>query len=134
MRAHVGGVDRRACGRSQSGPEASWTLDRWADDVAEFVRLLNIRRPTVLGTSFGRMLAQHFAARQPSLLRGLVLSRVQSNPPVLSEELMSHRGTDRKQLVCIEECSHFAEQDAPARIIDAILRFFPFAQIEGSRG
>ena len=230
VHAQVIYIDHRACGRSQSGAEASWNLDQWADDLAELIRLLGIPRPIVLGTSFGGMVAQRFAARHPDRLSGLVLmctaaraavaetceamtalggaeagqvarrfftdieapgaienylrtclplysyrtpdpavlARVQTNekvmlhflrpggefhtvdlfhdlqattaptlviygkndpvrPRALAEELLEQLGVDRKQLVGLESCSHFAEQDAPEQIIAAIRQFFTLA-------
>ncbi|RMI35188.1 alpha/beta fold hydrolase [Nocardia stercoris] len=61
--------DLRGHGRSTSLPP--WTLETVADDVAA---LIEPRRPvTVVGHSFGGMVAIHLAHRNPELVAGLVL-------------------------------------------------------------
>ncbi|MEM8576263.1 MAG: alpha/beta hydrolase [Pseudomonadota bacterium] len=71
--AQVVYLDHRGCGRSGGAPE-TWTLDRWADDVAELCARLGIARPWVLGQSFGGMVAMRLATRHPGLASKLVLS------------------------------------------------------------
>ena len=66
-------VDHRGCGRS-SGVQDTWTLDRWADDLALFCAKLGIEQPVVFGQSFGGMVAMHYAARHPDGLSKLILS------------------------------------------------------------
>lgn len=66
-------LDHRGCGRS-TGAQSSWTLDRWADDVAEFCEVLGVERPLVFGQSFGSMVAMHYAARHPQGPEKLILS------------------------------------------------------------
>ena len=66
-------IDHRGCGRS-GGAQDSWTLDQWADDIAEFCAALGIVRPVVFGQSFGGMVAMHHAARHPGDVSRLILS------------------------------------------------------------
>jgi len=58
-------LDHRGNGRSEAGPQESWTLAQWGDDVHEFCRVLGIERPIVWGTSFGGMVALAYATRHP---------------------------------------------------------------------
>ncbi|WP_433934541.1 alpha/beta fold hydrolase [Sorangium cellulosum] len=72
--AQVVYLDHRGCGRSdRSGPER-WNLETWADDVRAFCDALEIRRPVVLGNSFGGMVAQAYAARYPDHPGKLILT------------------------------------------------------------
>ncbi len=66
-------IDHRGNGRS-TGDFADMTLDRWADDIADFCKALGIIRPVVLGQSFGGMVAMHYAARHPDGPTKLILS------------------------------------------------------------
>lgn len=66
-------LDHRGGGRS-SGTIETWTLDQWADDVAEFCRVLGIEKPIVFGQSFGGMVAMHYAARHIDGPSKLILS------------------------------------------------------------
>ncbi len=65
--------DHRGSGRSEDGPKEKWTIDQWADDVAGVIKALGLKKPIVLGTSFGGFVAQRFAAKYPDYLSGLVL-------------------------------------------------------------
>jgi pimeloyl-ACP methyl ester carboxylesterase len=51
-------------------------LDDLVDDLAEFVDWLCLEKPTILGVSFGGVLALEFAARFPYRLQNLVLQGV----------------------------------------------------------
>jgi pimeloyl-ACP methyl ester carboxylesterase len=66
-------LDHRGNGRS-TGDLADLTLDRWADDIADFCTALGIVKPAVLGQSFGGMVAMHYAARHPAGPDRLILS------------------------------------------------------------
>jgi proline iminopeptidase len=67
--------DHRAHGRSGGWDErATHTLAQWGDDVRGFCDALDIRRPIVLGTSFGGMVAQSYAIRHPEHPAGVVLN------------------------------------------------------------
>lgn len=67
-------LDHRGNGRSdRSGPER-WNLDTWADDLRGFCEALDIHRPVVLGSSFGGMVAQAYAARHPEHPAKLILT------------------------------------------------------------
>lgn len=50
------------------------SIPRMADETADFVRALHLRRPDVLGWSMGGFIAQAYAVRHPRLLRRLVLA------------------------------------------------------------
>lgn len=66
-------LDHRSAGRSdRTGPER-WTLDRWGDDVHAFCEALEIKRPIVMGTSFGGMVAMAYATRHPDNPAKLIL-------------------------------------------------------------
>ena len=71
--AQVVYFDHRGCGRS-GGESDTWTLDQWADDVAEFCTRLGIKEPVVFGQSFGGMVAMRTATRHPDLASALILS------------------------------------------------------------
>jgi pimeloyl-ACP methyl ester carboxylesterase len=86
-------LDHRACGRSDAGPVSSWHLDQWAADLAAFVELLEIKKPIVLGTSFGGLVAQRFAGTYPHLPGGLVLmSTAVLSLPAKTFDALERRG------------------------------------------
>ena len=80
--------DHRGHGRSDKRPASEWTLDHWADDVVRLCDALGVRKPIVLGQSFGGMVAQHYLARHPDHPRRVILS---STSP--------HLGLERKLAV-----------------------------------
>jgi proline iminopeptidase len=66
-------MDHRGQGRSDRSEPSRWNLATWADDVAELCETLSIRRPILLGASFGGFVAIAAAIRHPDLASGLVL-------------------------------------------------------------
>jgi pimeloyl-ACP methyl ester carboxylesterase len=59
-------LDHRGNGRSDPGPQESWTLAQWADDVRAFCEALGIAHPIVYGASFGGMVTLAYATRHPA--------------------------------------------------------------------
>lgn len=68
----VTALDLRGCGQSDS-PESGYEIRDFADDLAQFCRVVRIEKPVVVGHSLGGMVAVELAARYPSLPRALVL-------------------------------------------------------------
>ncbi|GAC1380742.1 MAG: hypothetical protein NVSMB4_09540 [Acidimicrobiales bacterium] len=67
--------DHRGQGRSDGRDDPSgWRLDTWADDVVRLCDALEISAPVVLGSSFGGVVAMHYAARHPNHPAKLILS------------------------------------------------------------
>ncbi len=71
--AQVVFLDHRGNGRSDPGPQESWTLSQWADDVHAFCVALGIVRPIVYGASFGGTVALAYATRHPTHPAKLIL-------------------------------------------------------------
>lgn len=87
-------LDQRGSGRSDRSEPASWTWERWADDVAAFCTALDIRTPVLVGSSSGGRVAIECAARYPDLVAGLVLESTLGAPtsPDESLEVFERRG------------------------------------------
>jgi|SRR5579863_809839 len=66
-------VDHRGCGRSSPGDPAEYTLDNNIDDLDALREHLGFKRISVLGSSYGGMVAQGYALRYPENLANLVL-------------------------------------------------------------
>jgi pimeloyl-ACP methyl ester carboxylesterase len=66
-------LDHRGNGRSDAGPQDSWTLAQWGDDLRGFCDVLGIEKPIVLGVSFGGMVAMAYATRHPTHPSKLIL-------------------------------------------------------------
>jgi pimeloyl-ACP methyl ester carboxylesterase len=59
--------------RSDPGPQESWTLAQWGDDVRGFCEALGIAHPIVFGASFGGMVAMAYATPHPDHPAKLIL-------------------------------------------------------------
>src|SRR5207302_5620964 len=65
-------MDYEGIGRTTLRP-GNIGIDRLAEDTADFIRALGLRRTDVMGWSMGGMVAQALAIRHPKLIRRLVL-------------------------------------------------------------
>ncbi|HLX37011.1 MAG TPA: alpha/beta hydrolase [Candidatus Binataceae bacterium] len=65
-------IDNRGTGESDK-PDVPWTLATMADDIAAVLDHAKIPRAHIYGISMGGMIAQEFALRHASRVRGLVL-------------------------------------------------------------
>jgi pimeloyl-ACP methyl ester carboxylesterase len=82
--------DLRGFGDS-AGPATGYTVNTYADDVADLLRVLQIERYVMIGHSMGGKIALALAARQPPGLRSLVL--VAPSPPTpepMSDDERTH--------------------------------------------
>src|SRR5437763_1430068 len=61
-------LDPRGCGRSTPGDPAAITLDNHIDDVDAVRAYLGLPRITLLGSSYGGMVALGYATRYPERL------------------------------------------------------------------
>lgn len=77
--------DLRGHGLSDFAGPASWTLDDWADDLAGVIDALALRRPVVVGVSFGGWVALRYAARHPDQLGSLVVAATSARLPTVEE-------------------------------------------------
>jgi len=73
--------DQRGCGLSDYAHGAGYTVDQAADDLEKLRKALAIDRWVVLGSSYGGLLAQHYATRYPDKLAGLVLTGAATGLP-----------------------------------------------------
>ncbi len=71
-------LDISGAGRSDDPPDGIFTLERWADDLVEFCRLLDIQKPIVLGVSGGGFIAMAYGIRYPDHAGGLILASTQA--------------------------------------------------------
>jgi pimeloyl-ACP methyl ester carboxylesterase len=65
--------DLRGHGRSRHSDLKRYTVGTFADDLADILDALELRRPILCGLSMGGMIAQTFAAKYPERVRALVL-------------------------------------------------------------
>lgn len=78
--AQVVYLDHRGNGRSDDGTQDTWNLAQWGDDVFAFCEALGIRRPVVMGNSFGGFVAMAYATRHPQHPGKLILSCTYARP------------------------------------------------------
>ena len=76
--AQVVFLDHRGNGRSDPGPQESWTLAQWGDDVHAFCEALGIARPIIYGASFGGTVALAYATRHPTHPAKLILTSTEA--------------------------------------------------------
>jgi non-heme chloroperoxidase len=68
---HVYGVTRRGYGNS-SKPQSGYDVDRLGDDVVAVIHTLNIKKPILMGHSFGGQEVSDVATRYPTLIAGAI--------------------------------------------------------------
>ena len=76
---HVIALDLLGTGESAK-PHVDYKMDTWTDFIAEFLRLKQIQRATIVGSVMGGALAVQFALNHPELSEGLVCAASNSGP------------------------------------------------------
>ena len=67
-------VDQRSQGRSDRAPESTWSLQQMAADVVSLAQTLSLERYTVLGHSYGALVALQNAIDFPGGAAGTIVS------------------------------------------------------------
>lgn len=100
---HVYGVTRRGYGDS-SRPKDGFDADRLGDDVVAVIRTLNIKRPILMGHSFGGQEVSDVATRYPTLIAGVVyLDAVYSYDAALEKEALYWNVEWRQQIEALQK-------------------------------
>jgi proline iminopeptidase len=95
-------VDHRGSGRSDPVDIESCTLDTNIDDVERLREYLGLESISLLGSSYGGMVAQGYAIRYPDNLDRLVLSATAPSFRFLAEaqERVEREGSEEQKRVC----------------------------------
>ena len=95
-------VDHRGSGRSTPVNPESYTLDNNIDDLEALRQYLGLERISVLGSSYGGMVAQGYAIRYPKNLANLVLVATAPSHQFLDDarQFVQARGTPDQIRVC----------------------------------
>lgn len=79
-------IDSRCHGKIEKVKDISYEL--MANDVIEFIKLLNIQKPILYGFSDGGIIGLLIAIKEPELLSKLIISGANLNPNVLSKTML----------------------------------------------
>jgi proline iminopeptidase len=95
-------VDHRGSGRSAPTDPETYTLDENIDDVDALRDYLGYERISILGSSYGGMVAQGYAIRYPQRAASLILSATAPSFRFLEDarRILQARGTPEQIRVC----------------------------------
>ncbi len=94
-------VDHRGNGRSSRADPETWDLDHHIDDLEGLRQHLGLERISVLGHSYGGMVAQGYALRYPQAVANLVLSATAPSfrhRQAAQQFLATHAGAAEREL------------------------------------
>ena len=95
-------LDHRGSGRSAPADPDTYTLDDNVDDLDALREHLGLETISVLGSSYGGMVAQGYAIRYPARVANLVLASTSPSYRFLEDarRIVQERGTPEQQAVC----------------------------------
>jgi proline iminopeptidase len=95
-------IDHRGSGRSTPADSSTYTLDQNIDDVDALREYLGLDRISVLGVSYGGMVAQGYAIRYPKQVASLALVVTASSHRFLDDakRILTERGSAEQKRVC----------------------------------
>ena len=95
-------IDHRGSGRSAAADPATYTLEENVLDVDALRDYLGLERISILGSSYGGMVAQGYAIRFPERVDNLVLAATSPSYRFLEDarKIVEERGTDEQKRVC----------------------------------
>ena len=92
-------IDHRGCGRSKKTKQADYTLKNNIEDLEALRKHLGLKRISILGTSYGGMVAQGYAIRYPKNVEKLILAVTAPSYRLLDEakKVLREHGTAKQQ-------------------------------------
>ena len=95
-------IDHRGSGRSAPVDPATCTLENNIDDIEALRELLGLERISILGSSYGGMVAMGYAIRYPQRLANLVLNVTAASFRFMDDakQILEERGNDEQKRVC----------------------------------
>jgi len=128
--------DNRGAGRTDK-PKMDYSIRLFADDTAELMKSLNIKRAHVLGVSMGGYIAQELAINYPGMVRSLVLGctsaggeRALLMSPERMKKFTANEGLTPEQILQKDMDIYFSDKfikDHPVKIkefIEISLRYY----------
>ncbi len=91
-------IDHRGCGRSKKTRQSDYTLENNIEDIEALRKYLGLQKISILGTSYGGMVAQGYAIRYPQNLDKLILVVTAPSHHALDEakKNLLERGTNKQ--------------------------------------
>ena len=124
-RAQLIYLDHRGNGRSDAGVPDEWTLSQWAADVAGFLDALDIRKPMIMGASFGGFVAQAFATTYPERVSKLALvSTAARSDAELAAQTFARLGGAEIGEIARKHLTHTGDANTEAEYMRRCLPFY----------
>ncbi|MAZ44394.1 MAG: prolyl aminopeptidase [Legionellales bacterium] len=100
--ANVAYYDPRGCGLSDTGPQSSYSMDNYIDDLAHIIQHMDCKETIVLGKSYGAICSLGLALRYPALVDKLIVVAGAPSYHFLetAKKNLSLRGTEDQKRVC----------------------------------
>lgn len=92
-------IDNRGSGKSEKGPQSTYTLDNNVEDIEALRKYLGLEKIILLGQSYGGMTAMEYARRYQEHLLGLILVVTAPSHKFIerAKEIVKERGTSEQQ-------------------------------------
>lgn len=96
-------IDHRGCGRSKKTKQADYTLENNIEDLEALRKHLGLKRISILGTSYGGMVAQGYAIRYPEKVDKLILAVTAPSYRLLEEAKQTLRERGNPKQIALAE-------------------------------
>jgi proline iminopeptidase len=95
-------VDHRGSGRSAPADPSTYTLDDNIEDLEALRKTLGLERISILGSSYGGMVALGYAIRYPDRVANLVLAATAASHRFMDDakRILTERGSADQQRIC----------------------------------
>lgn len=95
-------IDHRGCGRSKKTKASEYTLENNIEDIEALRKQLGLDKISILGTSYGGMVAQGYAIRYPKQVEKLILVATAPSYRVDQEAkaYVKKHGTPKQIAIC----------------------------------
>lgn len=123
-------IDNRGSGRSEKGPQSSYSLDNNVEDIEALRKYLGLEKILLLGQSYGGMVAMEYARRYQENLLGLLL--VVTSPSYTyiekAKQIVKERGTkEQQEMAQILWDGAFTSNEEQARYYEVMASLYSYS-------
>lgn len=126
-------IDNRGSGRSEKGPQSSYTLRNNVEDIEELRKYLGLDKIVLLGQSYGGMVALEYAKKYQENLKSLMLVVTAPNSDFLdkAKEIVNQKGTpEQKEMAQILWDGAFTSNEQQERYYKVMAPLYSYSYKE----
>lgn len=130
-------IDNRGSGKSERGPQSTYTLKNNVEDIEELRKYLGLDKIVLLGTSYGGMVALEYAKKYQENLKSLLLNVTAPSSDFTdkAKDIVKQKGTpEQKEMAQVLWDGAFKSAEQQARYYEIMAPLYSYSYEDTAEG